>query len=70
MQIEWYCLAVHKNTFGCTLSMRGLRNRPTKKVGFRHLLSLLSHTELLTSIASKLKQLLSYFMHRTISLSS
>ena len=66
MQIDLYCLAVHQNTCESYLCVRReLRHRPPK-VGFGHL----SNTNLLTSIAYKLKQLLSYFTHRTTSLSS
>ena len=72
MQREWYCLAVHKNTRERTFEYAGAEKQTAEKVGFRHLLSffLLSHTKLLTSIAYKLKQILSYFTHRTTSLSS
>jgi len=50
------------------LSTRELRNRPLKKSDF--VIFILSHTKLLTSTAYKLKQILSYFMHRTTLLSS
>jgi len=72
MQRKWYCLAVHKNTCENTIEYVGAEKQTAKKVGFRHPLSfffLLSHTRLLTSIAYKLKHLLSYFTHRMISLS-
>ena len=76
MQREWYCLAVHKYTRECTFEYVGAEKQTAEKVGFRHLSFFLSfflsssHTKLLTSIAYKLKHLLSYFTHRTISLSS
>ena len=75
MRREWYCLAVHKNTRKRTTEYTGAEEQTVEKVGFRHLLSsfffLLSSFsyKLLTSIAYKLKQILSYFTHRT-SLSS
>ena len=62
-----------KNTREHTFEYAGAEQQTAGKVGFRHLLSsffLLSHTKLLTSIAYKLKHLLSYFMHRTTSLLS
>ena len=72
MQRECYCLAVHKNTRELTVGYAGAEKQTAEKVGFRHLSFFLSssHTKLLTSIAYKLKHLLSYFTHRTISLSS
>ena len=74
MQREWYCLAVHKNTHEHTVEYAGAEKQTPEKVRFRHLLSsfflLSSHTKLLTSITYKLKHLLSYFRHRTTSLSS
>ena len=77
MRREWYCLAIHKNTRKRTVDYAGAVKETAEKVGFRHLLSsfflsffLLSHTKLLTSIAYKLKQILSYFTHRTTLLSS
>ena len=62
VQRERYCLAVHKYTRERTFEYAGAEKQTAEKVGFRHLLSfflLLSHTRLLTSIAYKLKQLLS-----------
>ena len=55
IQTEWYCLAVHKITWDIPWSARELRNCPLKKSDF-----VVSY-KLLTSIAYKLKQLLSYF---------
>ena len=58
-----------KNTHKHTFEYIGAEKQTAEEVGFRHLcLLLLSHTKLLTSIAYKLKQLLSYFTHRTTSL--
>jgi len=62
MQIERYCLAVHKKP----LSAQEWRNRQLKKSDFVIFFLLLSHTKLLTSIAYKLKQLLSYFTQNNI----
>ena len=64
MQREGYCLAVYKNTREHTVEYAGAEKQTAEKVGFRHLsfflsFFLLSHTKLLTSIAYKLKQLLS-----------
>jgi len=70
MQGEWYWLAVHKNTRERTFECVGAEKQTAEKVEFRHLSFKSSHTKLLTSIAYKLKQLLSYFTHRTTSLSS
>jgi len=69
MQRKGYCLAVHKNTCKHTIEYAGAEKQTAKKVDFVIFLSsffffLLSHTKLLTSIAYKLKQLLSYFTHR------
>ena len=61
----WQFTKIHANV---PLSTRELRNRPSKKSDF--VIFLLSDTKLLTSIAYKLKQILSYFTHRTTSLSS
>ena len=61
-------LVVHKNTREHTVEYAGAEKQTDEKVRFRHLL--LSHTKLLTSIAYKLKHVLSYFTHRTISLLS
>ena len=55
IQTEWYCLAVHKITWDIPWSARELRNCPLKKSDF------VFSYKLLTSIAYKLKQLLSYF---------
>jgi len=66
MQRERYCLAVHKYTRERTFEYAGAEKQTAEKV----IIFLLSHTKLLTSIAYKLKQLLSYFTHRTTSLSS
>ena len=53
------------------LSMRELRNRPPKSwISSSFFILLLSHIKLLTSIAYKVKHLLSYFMHRMTSLLS
>ena len=57
MQIDWYCLAGHKNTRKCTFEYAGVEKKIAEKVRFCHLLS---HIKLLTSIAYQLKQLLSY----------
>jgi len=70
MQTERYCLAVHKNTRERTAEYAEAEKQTAEKVGFCHLSFLfLSHTKLLTSVAYKLKHLLSYFTHRMISLS-
>ena len=52
MQIEWYCLAIHKNTHKHIFVYAGDRRLPKKSdfVVF-FLLLFLSHTKLLTSIA-------------------
>jgi len=49
-----------------TLSAQEWRNRQLKKSDFVIFFLLLSHTKLLTSIAYKLKQLLSYFTQNNI----
>jgi len=62
MPIEWYCQAVHKNTHERTFEYTGAEIQTIKNVGLHNLLPL---SKFLISIAYKLKQLLSYFMHRT-----
>jgi len=42
MQIEQYCLAVHKNTCKCTFECTGVEKQTTEKVRFRHLSSFFS----------------------------
>ena len=39
MQREWYCLAVHKNTYKHTFEYVGAEKQTAEKVGFRHLSS-------------------------------
>ena len=58
-------IAVHKNTREHTFEYTRAEKQTAEKVS-----ASFSHMQLSTSIAYKLKQLLGYFTHRTISLSS
>jgi len=71
MQREWYCLAVHKNTHEHTFEYAETEKQAAEKLDFVIFFTfLLSQAKLLTSIAYKLKQLLSYVTHRMTLLSS
>ena len=59
-----------QNTCKHTFEFTRAEKQTAEKVKFHHHLFLLSHAKLLTSIAYKLKQLLSYFINRMTSLSS
>jgi len=64
-------VAVHKNTRKHIVEYTGAEKQTAEKGQISSsFFLLLSHTKLLTSIAYKLKQLLSYFTHRMTSLSS
>ena len=68
-QVEQYCLAGHRNTCESTFEYMGAEKQTAERSDFVifFLLSF-SHTKRLTGVAYKLKQLLSYFAHRTASL--